>query len=45
MFWSVDDNYYNAEQILGTAAEKMTTLPPATSPDDRQLMHDAFRHL
>ncbi|KAF8205525.1 P-loop containing nucleoside triphosphate hydrolase protein [Mycena galopus ATCC 62051] len=45
MFWSVDDNYFNAAELLRTSAEKMNKLPPSTNPEDRVLMQDSFHHL
>ncbi|KAJ7264890.1 P-loop containing nucleoside triphosphate hydrolase protein [Mycena haematopus] len=45
MFWGVDDNYYNSTDLLRSAADKMTKLSPTTSPEDVQLMNDAFYHL
>ncbi|KAJ6501924.1 P-loop containing nucleoside triphosphate hydrolase protein [Mycena sanguinolenta] len=45
MFWRVDDNLYNSGELLRTADEKMKKLSPATSPEDIQLMNDAFHHL
>ncbi|KAF7337866.1 Helicase C-terminal domain-containing protein [Mycena venus] len=46
MFWSVDENFYNADEQLRTREEKMKKLDPmTTSPEDFELMNNAFSAL
>ncbi|KAJ7633078.1 P-loop containing nucleoside triphosphate hydrolase protein [Roridomyces roridus] len=45
MFWTVDDNFYNAKSQLEDAAKTREKLSPSTSAEDLQLFEEALKHL
>lgn len=46
MFWSVDDGKYNVDQLARDAQIHINrAIERNTSPEDMNLLHDAFHHV
>lgn len=46
MFWSVDEDLYNVDQLLGDAQDHINTAIKRKVPqEDLALLHNAFRHM
>jgi hypothetical protein len=45
MFWAVDDNLYNSAEMLKISTKTLDKALDSASPEDVNLLKDAYHHL